>query len=136
MPGYFAMIASCSFCGHRPAKGQKFVEGPGVYICETCVALGVEAISLELKRNPEPKNNRGPKNAPVQLRGFALCSFCGKRPEEARALVAGPGVHICDSCVAVGVKIIAGEWERAPGPKFMTFAHLYRPKGWRKSPIS
>lgn len=127
----------CSFCGNHPEKGQKVVAGPGVYICDACVALGVEAISIELKRNPEPKNAPEPKKAPVKL--FARCSFCGKKWDEVRALIDGPGLtgltglYICDTCVAVSVKIIAGEWERAPGPKSTTFAHLYRPKGWFKT---
>jgi ATP-dependent protease Clp ATPase subunit len=124
----------CSFCGHHPEKGQKVVVGPGVYICDACVALGVEAISIELQRNPEAKNAPEPKHAPVKL--FALCSFCGKKWDEVRALIDGPGVQMCDTCVAVSVKIIAGEWERAPGPNFTTSAHLYRPKGWGKTPIS
>src|SRR5690606_1781910 len=29
------------------------------------------------------------------------CSFCGKRGGEVKALVAGPGVFICDECVAL-----------------------------------
>ncbi len=38
------------------------------------------------------------------------CSFCGKRPEEIRRLIAGPkGVFICDECVALCNKIIAEE---------------------------
>jgi ATP-dependent protease Clp ATPase subunit len=123
----------CSFCGNHPKKGQMFVNGPGIYICDACVALGVEAISIELKRNPDRKRAPEPKDAPVRL--FALCSFCGKKWDEVRALINGPGVYICDTCVSVSVKIIAGEWERAPGPKSATFAHLYRPKGWFKTPI-
>ena len=27
------------------------------------------------------------------------CSFCGKRQEQVRRLIAGPGVYICDECV-------------------------------------
>jgi ATP-dependent protease Clp ATPase subunit len=29
------------------------------------------------------------------------CSFCGKRPDQVRKLIAGPGVFICDQCVAL-----------------------------------
>jgi len=29
------------------------------------------------------------------------CSFCGKKQGEARRLVAGPGVYICDECIAL-----------------------------------
>lgn len=35
------------------------------------------------------------------------CSFCGKPGSEAGKLVAGPGVHICDECVALAERIVA-----------------------------
>jgi hypothetical protein len=35
------------------------------------------------------------------------CSFCGKRQDQVRKLVAGPGVWICDHCVALCVEILA-----------------------------
>ncbi|NPA15333.1 MAG: ATP-dependent Clp protease ATP-binding subunit ClpX [Deferribacteres bacterium] len=34
------------------------------------------------------------------------CSFCGKTQKEVRRLIAGPGVYICDRCVALCNKII------------------------------
>lgn len=37
------------------------------------------------------------------------CSFCGKPREKVRKIVAGPGVYICDECVALCVKIIEEE---------------------------
>ena len=38
-----------------------------------------------------------------------LCSFCGKTPDTARRLIAGPGVYICDECVVVCKKILDEE---------------------------
>jgi ATP-dependent Clp protease ATP-binding subunit ClpX len=35
----------------------------------------------------------------------ALCSFCGKRKEQVRLLIAGPGAMICDECVLLCVEI-------------------------------
>ncbi|HMO64145.1 MAG TPA: ClpX C4-type zinc finger protein, partial [Verrucomicrobiota bacterium] len=32
---------------------------------------------------------------------ITMCSFCGKTHAEVRKLIAGPGVYICDNCVAV-----------------------------------
>ena len=32
---------------------------------------------------------------------LTLCSFCGKSHAEARKLISGPGVYICDSCINV-----------------------------------
>ena len=36
----------------------------------------------------------------------ARCSFCGKRQEQVRRLVAGPGVYICDQCIALCTQIM------------------------------
>ncbi|BCB95554.1 ATP-dependent Clp protease ATP-binding subunit ClpX [Dissulfurispira thermophila] len=37
------------------------------------------------------------------------CSFCGKRQDEVKKLIAGPMVYICDECVALCNEIIAEE---------------------------
>ena len=34
------------------------------------------------------------------------CSFCNKSEKEVSQLVAGPHVHICDSCVGIAADII------------------------------
>ena len=40
----------------------------------------------------------------------SACSFCGKRQDQVRRLIAGPGpVFICDECVALCNEIIAEE---------------------------
>lgn len=44
-----------------------------------------------------------------------LCSFCGKRPNEARTLVQGPGVCICDECVDLSQEILEEETRSAAG---------------------
>ena len=35
-----------------------------------------------------------------------LCSFCGKSQRQVKKLIAGPGVYICDECVALCVEIL------------------------------
>ncbi|RJP68758.1 MAG: ATP-dependent Clp protease ATP-binding subunit ClpX [Candidatus Abyssobacteria bacterium SURF_17] len=37
------------------------------------------------------------------------CSFCGKRQDEVRKLIAGPMVYICDECVELCEEMIEGE---------------------------
>ncbi len=37
------------------------------------------------------------------------CSFCGKEQSEIQRLIAGPGVYICDQCIALCNEIIAEE---------------------------
>ena len=40
---------------------------------------------------------------------FLLCSFCGKAQSDVEKLIAGPGVYICNECVALCEEIIEEE---------------------------
>ncbi|MBK9140740.1 MAG: ATP-dependent Clp protease ATP-binding subunit ClpX [Verrucomicrobia bacterium] len=40
---------------------------------------------------------------------LTMCSFCGKSHAEVRKLIQGPGVYICDSCVAVCKSVLDRE---------------------------
>lgn len=40
-------------------------------------------------------------------RPVLTCSFCGKSQNEARQLIAGPAVYICDECVGLAAEIVA-----------------------------
>ena len=43
------------------------------------------------------------------------CSFCNKRQEQVKKLIAGPaGVYICDECVEICADIIEEEYEEEP----------------------
>lgn len=48
------------------------------------------------------------------------CSFCGKAKQDVAKLIAGPGVFICDECVASGLRTIrrscSEQWDDRPGP--------------------
>jgi hypothetical protein len=49
---------------------------------------------------------------------LAHCSFCGKSADEVGKIVAGPGVNICDECVALSHSIIeATLGSAAPKPR-------------------
>jgi hypothetical protein len=45
-----------------------------------------------------------------------VCSFCGKRRDEVRKLIAGPTAYICDECVVLCMQIL-GYRGRLPKPK-------------------
>jgi ClpX C4-type zinc finger len=49
-----------------------------------------------------------------ELKASVACSFCLKSTADAASMVAGPGVFICDSCVAVCVDIIEHKPEAPP----------------------
>ena len=54
-------------------------------------------------------------STPLPSPDSAMCSFCGKSHAEVKKLVAGPGVYICDSCIAVCHKILQKElYKTAP----------------------
>jgi len=40
---------------------------------------------------------------------LTICSFCGKSHAEVKKLIAGPGVYICDNCIAVCKTILDKE---------------------------
>lgn len=44
---------------------------------------------------------------------IAKCSFCLKPNTDVDKLVAGPGVFICDECVGLATKVIAGAADRS-----------------------
>jgi len=42
-------------------------------------------------------------------RGTLACSFCGKSQDAVQRLIAGPGVYICDECVALSAEVLEEE---------------------------
>ena len=55
------------------------------------------------------------------LPGVAACSFCLKPNTEVRRLVAGPGVFICDGCVALCALLVDGP--PSPAPHLAAWEH-------------
>jgi ATP-dependent Clp protease ATP-binding subunit ClpX len=45
------------------------------------------------------------------------CSFCRRGEAQVAKLVAGPGVYICDSCVAIASEIMARADTEPPAPQ-------------------
>ena len=52
---------------------------------------------------------------------IAACSFCLKPQTEVRRLVAGPGVFICDGCVALCAQLVDGP--PSPAPHLAAWEH-------------
>ena len=46
---------------------------------------------------------------PTPERAELSCSFCRKDRRHVTMLVAGPGVHICDACVALCSRVLTGK---------------------------
>ena len=54
-------------------------------------------------KDEEKRNLKVVQEAPSKQ---AACSFCGKRKDETRALIAGDAGFICDECVAKAAKAL------------------------------
>jgi hypothetical protein len=55
---------------------------------------------------PSPTPPGDPAATAAGEAAIASCSFCGKLNTEVAALVAGPGVYICDECVRLAQQVI------------------------------
>ena len=53
-------------------------------------------------------------SAVTEQPAIAACSFCRKPNTEVRRLVAGPGVFICDGCVALCAQLVDGPPSATP----------------------
>jgi len=53
-------------------------------------------------------------------RDHQRCSFCGKGQDRVRKLVAGPGVYICDECIALSQEVIEADGQTATSKKAKT----------------
>ena len=112
----------CSFCGGSSHDVQKLIAGPGVFICDGCIAIANEVIETRVAHGPASR-----KLSPIVDRK-TKCSFCGKRSKTTSPLVAGsgyrasqarrpkyggPGVRICGDCLELCNEIVDEERVRA-----------------------
>lgn len=58
---------------------------------------------------------------------FVSCSFCGKRQEEVKKLIAGPKVFICDECIELCNEIVLEDSGQEPEAGAIDYA-LLKPK--------
>jgi len=58
-----------------------------------------------------PFTKHGRPSSTGALRREGRCSFCNKHQNDVRKLIAGPGVYICDKCIALCDDIVAEEFE-------------------------
>ena len=82
-------LLHCSFCGKAQQQVAKLIAGPGVYICDGCVALA--------------------RTWPAVGYPGRACSFCGKWTPGKGRLVAHHSTAICAECLDLCDEIIAEE---------------------------
>ena len=87
--------AVCTWCGRPPAEVRKLIAGPRIYICDSCV----ESAERVIAGRPKP----GLQVATAGAR--TRCSFCRKRADVERPVVAGPA-NVCSECLRVCREIL------------------------------
>jgi hypothetical protein len=92
----------CTFCRNRSAAVGQMVErgDRGVRICAACLDACERMLS--------PPGQYRPKGPAMKRRALLRCSFCNAGQKSCRKLVAGPGVYICDQCIAAAGAVIGG----------------------------
>ena len=67
-PGEQQKQHSCSFCGKTQTQVERLIEGPGVYICDECVALCSDILS-DLPKDAKKRLGGGDKlMKPAQIK--------------------------------------------------------------------
>jgi ATP-dependent Clp protease ATP-binding subunit ClpX len=79
----------CSFCGRAQVQCAKLIAGPGVYICDGCVALA--------------------RGWPAVADPAHQCDFCGIARGWSGHMVLRAGLAVCDQCRELCEEIIAEE---------------------------
>lgn len=98
--------ATCSFCGNGSAVGGVMAESErgSPRICSRCTETCRRLVAAE-----EPPKTMGRRNTKVR------CSFCNVSQADTKKLIAGPGVYICENCVAAArTSLVEGGPARGP----------------------
>ncbi len=95
----------CGFCGEDPSRAWHILAGPGIAVCDRCVARFDDVVSESDGHIAASAPTGGP---------FSSCSFCGKGAHEV-GLVVGAVRHgevdpvICHGCVRLCADILGGQ---------------------------
>jgi hypothetical protein len=110
------VIASCSFCLKPNTAVKKLVAGPGVYICDECVALCVVIIEAELAERDSRAAESEPRLAPWE-RQQSLDDVLRSLPA-----VAAAGTQVERNLVqwVLKARALGASWARVGGALGMT----------------
>jgi hypothetical protein len=88
----------CPTCGRANFPGaEPDVRMTGEFVVPETVVEGPGGTGTSLAPTPMP------------YAGSDRCSWCGKHASEVKKLITGPGVQICDECVAFCALILRDE---------------------------
>jgi hypothetical protein len=71
-----------------------------------------DALGLSYQRVHQIVDPASGKGALKDAAAGAICAFCGREDVDARGLIAGPGLFICQRCVDLAAEVLAGARDR------------------------
>jgi hypothetical protein len=92
----------CSFCGRSDTEVTKLIAGPGVYICDGCVAL-----VCQVAEEGAPLDTLLAPIEPLPTGSRLKCSFCAKPNSRVSAVVAANRLAICPDCIQLCGEVLA-----------------------------
>lgn len=91
---------SCSFCGAAQAERRKLIAGPGISICDACVAIAQAVL--------DTGEAGATALVPLEPTTQARCRFCGLGGRRTGGpLVAGGGLSICGRCLGLCREVLS-----------------------------
>ena len=99
-----ASVVRCSFCNVSQKETKKLIAGPGIYICENCIAAAGRVAGTSQPVKGERQVTLRPASTEPHN-----CNFCGKSPVQVKAMVRGGRGRICNECLALCESILAEE---------------------------
>jgi ClpX C4-type zinc finger len=94
-------VLTCSFCGRTQHEATKLIAGPGVMICDSCVAIA------------GPVSRVGTADPPFVVGAESQCSFCTKWPRPDLLVATDRTFSICGECLDLCDEIINEELGRS-----------------------
>jgi ClpX C4-type zinc finger len=107
-------LLACTFCGKEQKQVRKLIAGPGVYICDSCIALAGNL----LRSGAAVATTLGQMRAAPQYATHIQCSFCGKHRGQVDHVAVMPEVTvdrtsanaaICSECLDLCDELVAEE---------------------------
>jgi hypothetical protein len=103
----------CSFCGLARVDVRKIVAGPGVYICDRCIALATRTATDRAAHENERTRIEYLLHGPTEPASGKFrtggCSFCGKPHSRVATLVGAGTARICNKCLELCQEIVTNE---------------------------
>ncbi len=95
-------VTLCSFCGKSHAEVKKLIQGPGVYICDTCVVLCKAVLDKEARNEAQRRALRVNLPRPAEIKAL-LDQYCIGQDAAKRTLAVAVHNHYKRIQTEIGV---------------------------------